>query len=54
MCAASNPAIIHCTLCRANTPSRKVEYITMRNGMPATIAVCTRCGAKKFYQGVPR
>ena len=54
MCASDNPAIIYCTLCRANTPSRDVEYITMRNGRPATIAVCTRCGTKKFHMGVPR
>ena len=54
MCASYNPAIIYCFLCRANTPSRNVEYITMRNGRPASIAECVKCGAKKFHQGVPR
>ncbi len=54
MCVPANPAIMYCPLCRANTPSKNVEYITMRNGRPATIGVCTRCGVKKFHQGVPR
>jgi len=54
VCASYNPAIIYCFLCRANTPSRNVEYITMRNGRPATIAECVKCGTKKFHQGVPR
>lgn len=54
VCASANPAIMYCALCRANTPSRDVEYITMRNGRPATISVCVRCGVKKFHQGVPR
>ena len=54
MCASANSAIMYCALCRANTATRDVEYITMRNGRPATIGVCAKCGTKKFHLGVPR
>jgi RNase P subunit RPR2 len=54
MAPPPDAAIIYCAYCRSNTPSRNVEYIVMRSGRPATIAVCTQCGTKKFHQGVPR
>ena len=46
--------IIYCARCNANTPTRDHEIITMRNGMPATIGYCVRCGTRKFHQGVGR
>lgn len=46
--------IIYCARCNANTPTRDAEIITMRNGMPATIGFCVRCGTRKFHQGVGR
>ena len=46
--------IIYCARCNANTATRDPEIITMRNGMPATIGYCVRCGTRKFHQGVGR
>ena len=54
MTARSDEVIIWCPRCQANTPSRDVEVVTMRNGRPATIATCVRCGSRKFETGPNR
>ena len=42
----------YCVKCKAKTASRDIEAVTMRNGRPATRAVCLDCGTKKFRIGV--
>ena len=36
---------IYCVKCKAKTDSTNVEAVTMKNGRPATKAVCAVCGA---------
>ena len=43
---------IYCVKCKAKTASRDIEAVTMKNGRPATSAVCVDCGMKKFRIGV--
>ena len=39
---------IYCLKCRAKTPSRDVERVTMKNGRRA---VCAECGTGKYRIG---
>ena len=43
---------IYCVKCKAKTASRDIEAVTMKNGRPATRAVCATCWTKKFRIGV--
>ena len=52
MTTPSQAVEIYCVKCRAKTASRDIEAVTMKNGRPATRAVCTECGTKKFRIGV--
>ena len=52
MTTSSQSVAIYCVKCRAKTPSRDIEAVTMKNGRPATRSVCTECGTKKFRIGV--
>ena len=42
---------IYCVKCKAKTDSSNVESVTMKNGRPATNAVCAVCGAGKYRIG---
>ena len=42
---------IYCVKCKAKTDSQDVQGVTMKNGRPATQAICTVCGTKKFRIG---
>lgn len=42
---------IFCVKCKAKTDSSDVQGVTMKNGRPATQAICTVCGTKKFRIG---
>ena len=42
---------IYCVKCKAKTDSRDVVGVTMKNGRPATQAICVVCGTKKFRIG---
>ena len=42
---------IFCVKCKAKTDSSDVQGVTMKNGRPATQAICTICGTKKFRIG---
>ena len=42
---------IYCVKCKAKTDSTNVEAVTMKNGRPATKAVCAVCGAGKYRIG---
>ena len=48
----SEPVEIYCVKCKARTGSRDIEAVTMKNGRPATRAICVECGTKKFRIGV--
>ena len=50
MTAPSRPVAIYCLKCRARTPSRDIEAVTMKNGRPAIPSTCT-VGARKFRIG---
>ena len=52
MTTPSEAVEIYCVKCKAKTASRDIEAITMKNGRPATRAVCADCGTKKFRIGV--
>ncbi len=45
------PVLIFCVKCRSKTDSRDVQGVTMKNGRPATQAICADCGTKKFRIG---
>ena len=47
----SSTAQIYCMKCKTKTDNRAVESVTMKNGRPATKAVCVDCGTKKFRIG---
>ena len=42
---------IYCVRCKAKTDSTNVESVTMKNGRPATKALCVVCGAGKYRIG---
>ena len=42
---------IYCVKCKAKTDSKDVQGVTMKNGRPATQAICPICGTKKFRIG---
>ena len=52
MTTPSQAVEIYCVKCRAKTASRDIEAVTMKNGRPATRAVCTERGTRKFRIGV--
>ena len=41
----------YCVKCKSKTDLRDVQSVTMKNGHPATRAICTVCGTKKFRIG---
>ena len=43
---------IYCVKCKAKTASKDIEAVTMKNGRPATRAVCVECSTRKFRIGV--
>ena len=51
MSTPSDATEIYCLKCRAKTPSRDVERVTMKNGRPALRAVCVECGTGKYRIG---
>ena len=51
MSTPSDATEIYCLKCRAKTPSRDVERVTMKNGRPALRAVCAECGTGKYRIG---
>jgi len=46
-------ASFYCVKCRAKkeVPDSEVKHITMKNGKPASQAVCPTCGTKMFKIG---
>ena len=42
---------IFCVKCKEKTDSSDVRGVTMKNGRPATQAICVVCGTKKFRIG---
>ena len=52
MTTPSRSIEIYCVKCKAKTPSRDIEAVTMKNGRPATRSICTDCCTKKFRIGV--
>ena len=42
---------IYCVKCKAKTDLTNVESVTMKNGRPATKALCAVCGAGKYRIG---
>ena len=43
--------LIFCVKCKDKTASKDVTAVTMKNGRPATQAICDICGTKKFRIG---
>ena len=43
---------IYCLKCKAKTGSKDVQAVTLKNGRPATSAICVDCGTKKFRIGM--
>ena len=43
--------LIFCVKCKEKTDSKDVTGVTMKNGRPATQAICENCGTKKFRIG---
>ena len=52
MTTPSQAVEIYCLKCQTKTASKNIEAVTMKNGRPATRAVCVECGTKKFRIGV--
>ena len=52
MTTPSEAIEIYCVKCKVKTASRDTEAVTMKNGRPATRAICVECGTKKFHIGV--
>ena len=52
MSTPAGAVAIYCVKCKAKTPSRNIEAVTMKNGRPAIRSTCADCGAKKFRIGV--
>ena len=42
---------IYCVKCRAQTDSREVEGVKMKNGSPGIKGICRECGTRKFKLG---
>lgn len=42
---------IYCVKCKVKTDSNDIQGVTMKNGRPATQAICAVCGTKKFRIG---
>ena len=42
---------IYCLKCKAKTGSKDVQAVTLKNGRPATSAICVNCGTKKSRIG---
>ena len=42
---------IFCVKCKEKTDSSDVQSVTMKNGRPATQAICAVCGTRKFRIG---
>ena len=42
---------IYCVKCKAKTDSKDEQVVTMKNGRPATQAICLDCGTKKYRIG---
>ena len=42
---------IFCLKCKERTASANVEAVTLKNGRPATKAVCAVCGVGKYRVG---
>ena len=42
---------IFCVKCKAKTDSRDVQGVTLKNGRPATQAICADCDTKKCRIG---
>ena len=42
---------IFCVRCKAKTDNSDIQPVTMKNGRPATTAICVDCGTKKFRIG---
>ena len=41
----------YCVKCKSRTESRDVEAVTMKNGRPATLAICMACGTRNIRFG---
>ena len=52
MITPSETPEIYCLKCRAKTGSKDVQAVTLKNGRPATSAICVDCGTRKFRIGV--
>ena len=52
MTTPSEAVEIYCVECKAKIASQDIEAVTMKNGRPATRAVCVDCGTRKFRIGV--
>ena len=51
MSTPSETVEIYCVKCKAKTDSQDVQGVIMKNGRPATQAICAVCGTKKFRIG---
>ena len=51
MTTLSESVETYCLKCRAKTPSRDVESVTMKNGRPALKGVCAECGTGEYRIG---
>ena len=51
MTTISEAVEIYCLRCKARTPSKDIEAVTMKNGRPATRSTCVECGTRKFRIG---
>ena len=52
MTTPSDATEIYCVRCKAKTPSKDIEAVTMKNGRAATRSTCADCGTRKFRIGV--
>ncbi len=52
MTTLSEAVEIYCVKCKARTASKDIEAVTMKNGRPATRAICVECCTRKFRIGV--
>ena len=44
MTTSSEAPEIYCLKCKAKTGSKNVQAVTLKNGRPATSAICIDCG----------
>ena len=52
MTTPSDATEIYCVRCKAKTPSKDIEAVTMKNGRAATRSICVEYGTKKFRIGI--